>query len=47
MFERYGKMWQAYQNGEISEKVWIAFVNECFEQILDDNKDVLVRLKNI
>lgn len=47
MYERYNIMWESYKNGEISEQIWINFVNDCFEQILTENKDVLIQLKNI
>ena len=47
MQELYNQMWFAFQRGEISEKVWLAFANEVFEQLLTEIEDSLVRLKNI
>ena len=47
MFELYQKMWHTYQNGEISEKLWLAFVDECLEKALKDGEETLIRLKNI
>jgi len=47
MFKLYTMMWNAYQSGEISEKLWLAFVDECFEKCLKDGEEILIRLKNI
>ena len=47
MQEQYNAMWQAYQHGEISQEVWLAFANEVFEQLLTEIEDSLTRLKNI
>jgi len=47
MFELYQIMWNAYQNKKISEKLWLAFVDECFEKCLKDGEEILIRLKNI
>lgn len=47
MFELYVLMWDAYQKKEISENLWFAFVDECFEKCLKDGKEILSRLKNI
>ena len=47
MQKQYNAMWQAYQRGEISQEVWLAFANEVFEKLLAEIEDSLVRLKNI
>ena len=47
MQEQYNAMWQAYQRGEISQEVWLAFANEVFEQLLVEIEDSFIKLKNI
>ena len=47
MQELYNNMWMAFQRGEISQEIWLAFANEIFEQLLAEIEDSLVRLKNI
>lgn len=43
--EMYDTMWCNFRSGHISEQEWREFCNELLSQVLDDNKDVLVRLK--
>ena len=45
--ELYNEMWFAYQRGDISQEVWLAFANEIFEKMLTEIEDSLIRLKNI
>ena len=42
----YEFMWVQFQNGFISQEVWIEFCDKILVQILEDSKDVLIRLKN-
>ena len=42
----YQEKWIALQNGSITEKDWRTFCDELFAQILDENKDVMIRLKH-
>jgi len=44
--EEYKFMWDQFQNGFISEEVWIEFCDKILVQMLEDSKDVLIRLKN-
>lgn len=44
--EDYNEMWEDLRKGNISEKEWREFCDVLFEQELERNKDVLVRLKN-
>jgi hypothetical protein len=46
MRESYNEMWRKVQAGEISEDEWRKFCDRLLEQTLEDNKDVMVRLKN-
>ena len=44
--EEYQKMWFALQDGIITEQEWRVFCDAVFAQTLEENKDVMVRLKN-
>jgi hypothetical protein len=44
--KQYGEMWNKVQAGQITEQQWKDFCFEVLGEILEDNKDVLVRLKN-
>jgi len=44
--EEYQKMWFALHEGIITEEEWRAFCDILFAQTLEENKDVMVRLKN-
>ena len=44
--EEYQKMWFALNDGIITEEEWRVFCAALFDQTLEDNKDVMVRLKN-
>ena len=44
--EEYKFMWDQFQNGLISKEVWIKFCDKILVQMLEDSKDVLIRLKN-
>mgnify|MGYP003324275350 FL=1 len=41
----YQNNWIAFQNGSITEKEWRAFCNSLLDQTLEENKDVMIRLK--
>jgi len=45
MTTQYNEMFAKFQNGQITEKVWFDFCFEILSQIMEDNKDVFVRLK--
>ena len=42
----YQKMWFALNDGIITEEEWLVFCDALFAQTLEENKDVMVRLKN-
>lgn len=42
----YQNMWFALHAGMISEQEWRVFCDALFNQVLEENKDVMVRLKN-
>ena len=42
----YEKMWHALKDGTVTEKEWQLFCQDLFDQTLEENKDVMVRLKN-
>ena len=42
----YCGMWDALLAGKITEQEWRTFCDALFVQTLEENKDVLVRLKN-
>ena len=43
--EQYYNMWQKFSNKEISEQAWRDFCLKLLSQILEEHKDVLIRLK--
>lgn len=43
----YAVMYLKFIHKEISEKEWRDFVNKIFEQLLEENKDILINLKTI
>jgi tryptophanyl-tRNA synthetase len=43
--ENYNTMKEKFDNGQITEQEWKAFCFEVLAEILDDCKDVMVRLK--
>ena len=45
-YEEYDMMWFDLRDGKISEEEWRAFCDELFQQELERNKDVMVRLKD-
>ena len=44
--EEYNLMWYDLEEGNITEAQWREFCDELFDQMIDDAKDVMVRLKN-
>ena len=44
--DEYQKAWFALHEGIITEEEWRAFCDILFAQTLEENKDVMVRLKN-
>jgi hypothetical protein len=43
---KYAEMWTALQEGKITEEEWKAFCFQCLKQLVAENKDVMIRLKN-
>ena len=43
----YTIMFRKFIRKEISEKEWRDFINKIFEKILEENKEILINLKNI
>ena len=43
--ETYYNTFDQYQRGEISLQQWLGFCNVILEEIMEENKDVLIRLK--
>ena len=44
--KRYDEMWNKVQAGQISEETWTSYCMACLSEILNDHRDVMVRLKN-
>lgn len=44
--KEYKTKYEQYLKGAISKKDWNNYCFEIFEQLMKDNKDVLIRLKN-
>lgn len=42
---KYDEMFAKYNAGEISVEAWLKFCNEFMDKILEQNKDVFMRLK--
>ena len=47
MTNEYDTMFRKFQNGEITETEWREFCAKILDKVLDDHKDIFVRLKNI
>jgi hypothetical protein len=43
--DQYNEMWSKFQNGTISEAVWVEFCDALLDEILIEHKDVFIRLK--
>jgi len=43
---QYNERLQQFKNGEITEEQWKEFCSYCLGKIMEENQDVLVRLKN-
>lgn len=43
----YNIMFLKFIHKEITEKEWKDFVNKIFEQLLEENKEILINLKKI
>ena len=46
MKEKYDHMFKLAQEGLISQQEWFEFTHDLLSKIMDENKDVFVRLKN-
>jgi hypothetical protein len=44
--EEYANMWGELKEGRVAESEWREFCDIIFKQLLEDNKDVMIRLKN-
>lgn len=42
----YNKMYEDFVSGKISDEEWQTFVDVILNDILEENKDVLIRLKD-
>ena len=45
-YEDYDRMWFDLEDGYITEAEWREFCDKVFKQMLEENKDVMIRLKN-
>ena len=43
-YEDYDRMWFDLEDGYITEAEWREFCDEVFKQMLEENKDVMIRL---
>lgn len=43
--DNYAMMYQAYQNGDLTQEQWDNYCLGCLEELMNDNKKVLKRLK--
>ena len=43
--QQYKENWVKVNNGQMSEQEWMEYTTQLFTEILDENKDVMVRLK--
>ena len=43
--QQYTENWVKVNKGEMSEQQWMEYTTQLFAQILEENKDVMVRLK--
>lgn len=44
--DNYAMMYQAYQNGDLTQEQWDTYCLGCLEELMNDNKEILKRLKN-
>ena len=44
--QQYAENWVKVNKGEMSEQEWMEYTTQLFAEILDENKDVMVRLKH-
>ena len=44
--DNYAMMYQAYQNGDLTQEQWDNYCLGCLEELMNDNKEILKRLKN-
>lgn len=43
--KKYNDLFTKFQSGIITEKEWTDYCDKLFSQILEDNKDVFIRMK--
>lgn len=43
----YNKVYNWFQEGKVSEEIWNKFCMACLENLMEKNKEVLDRLKNM
>ena len=43
--DNYAMMYQAFQNKELTEEQWNDFCLACLQELMNDNKEILKRLK--
>ena len=44
--DNYAMMYQAYQNGDLTQEQWDTYCLGRLEELMNDNKEILKRLKN-
>ena len=45
--QQYKQNWVKVNKGEMSEQEWMEYTTQLFAQILEENKIVMLRLKNL
>lgn len=45
--EQYYRWYNKFLNGEITEKEWVEYCHYVLDLLLEENKDVLIRLKEM
>lgn len=43
--DNYAMMYQAFQNGDLTEQQWNEYCLQCLQELMIDNKEILKRLK--
>lgn len=44
--EKYFEMYDAVQRGDITQEVWVEYCMNLLSDIMEEHKDVFIRLKN-
>jgi len=46
LISKYSEMWAAFQSGQLSESEWVAYTLDVLYTLLEENRDVFMRLKD-